>query len=243
MPDLILPNTIDAATPIVASEHQQNYEAIRDTINALDGENLAAALAAILGVTQAGSIRRGYTSIPSEDSRTNAAYGLLANPDRVSNIVVPTGGLLRIAYQARWLESVAGAARAAVFIGANQLKVANYGGAPVTQAAVMATGAGTPSTYTPLHSSNRGLLSAPSRASSTADVTTGQILGAAMTFGTDSLVELGGTVLIQEEFHLDGGEIIVFLDAGTYDVSIQFKASSGTVYARERRLWVESRGF
>lgn len=31
--------------------------------------------------------------------------------------------------------------------------------------------------------------------------------------------------------------------AGTYDVSVQFKASSGSVTVKERKLWIVSMGF
>lgn len=52
--------------------------------------------------------------------------------------------------------------------------------------------------------------------SNTADVTTGQIIGS-------------GTL---------GGYTLVFAEAGTYTVSVQFKAITGKVTAKERKLWV-----
>lgn len=40
-----------------------------------------------------------------------------------------------------------------------------------------------------------------------------------------------------------GPALEVFLNAGTYTVSAQYKATSGTVTAKERKLWVEVHGF
>lgn len=39
------------------------------------------------------------------------------------------------------------------------------------------------------------------------------------------------------------GFVVLFAAAGTYDVSVQFKSSSGTVTAKERKLWVWTMGF
>lgn len=52
-------------------------------------------------------------------------------------------------------------------------------------------------------------------ASETADATTGQLIGPALEF---------------------------FVAAGTYVVSVQYKASSGSITAKERKLWVEVHG-
>jgi hypothetical protein len=58
----------------------------------------------------------------------------------------------------------------------------------------------------------------------TGDVTTGQLLGR----------NLAATLM---------GLAVVFAAAGTYDVSIQFKSASGSVTAKERKLWVEAVSF
>ena len=36
---------------------------------------------------------------------------------------------------------------------------------------------------------------------------------------------------------------MVFAAAGTYDISVQFKASSGSVTVKNRKLWVWTMGF
>jgi hypothetical protein len=42
---------------------------------------------------------------------------------------------------------------------------------------------------------------------------------------------------------LSGFTIIHSLPAGTYDFSVRFKSSSGSVTAKNRKLWVASIGF
>lgn len=80
-------------------------------------------VAAKLGLSQTGDVRRGKSIIATEESRTNTSYGLLATPDRVQSVVLPTDGLLRVTFSALWKEASLGAARAAIFVGGSQLKV------------------------------------------------------------------------------------------------------------------------
>jgi hypothetical protein len=49
--------------------------------------------------------------------------------------------------------------------------------------------------------------------------------------------------VVGQEYTADygpGGVCYVFAAAGTYDVSVQFKASSGSITAKSRKLWVSS---
>lgn len=176
-----------------------------------------------------GVVRRGKSIIAATESRTNTAYGLLTTPDRVQ-VVLPADGLICVAYQATWQESVNAAARAAIFVGANQLKRAPSaaGGGPVVQeTAIALSGSGTAGIDWPLWTQTPGLASLSSgtvvggASSYTGDVTTGQIVG------TDA----------------SAGQALIFAAAGTYDVSVQFKASSGSVTAKNRKLWVWTMGF
>jgi hypothetical protein len=184
---------------------------------ALDATNLAAALKSILGVSDSGVVRRGKSIIATEESRTNAAYGLLTTPDRVSGVELPTDGLLLIAYSALWKNSVAGAGRAAIFLGANQLKIpASAGtGVPVVQEA---DGPGAADKYGLLYSVSHGLWVASGIVDMSL-VTTGLAMPAT------------------------SGICVVQAAAGTYDVSVQFKSASGSVSAKSRKLWVWTRGF
>ena len=192
----------------------------------LTSDSLITALAQQLGVSDSGAVRRGKSIIATEETRTVNSYATLTTPDRVQNVVLPTNGLLFVAYQAEWKAS-AGAVtgRAAIFLGANQLKESQAGtnAAPVAQSA--ASG-GTADQWKPLSTEQYGLVTASGSVAYTGDVTTGQALGATgegPTWG--------------------GGACIIFAAAGTYDVSIQFLCSSGTVSVKNRKLWVWTMDF
>jgi len=124
-------------------------------------------------------------------------------------VTVPEAGLLRVGYSARFKSSASGAGRAAIFVGTNQLKT--YTTEP--KALAVAT-SGT--SFRQLSSSQLGLTVGPAEATG-ADVTTGQLVSAS----------------------IEGGMAVIWVAAGTYDVSVQFSATSGKVFAKERRLWVE----
>lgn len=175
-------------------------------------------------------VRRGKTIISTEEARTNATYDVLTTADRVSNVVLPTDGLIFVAYQAMWQETNVGAARAAIFIGTNQLRYAN--GTTATTNLQETTSAGNATNqYHPLSSTSQGLVAVGAGGSSAygGDVTTGQVVG--MT--TDAT---GGSPF-------QGGPCSIFAAAGTYTISVQFKASAGTVTVKNRKLWVWTMGF
>ena len=160
----------------------------------------------------------GKCIIPGTETRTNAAYGLMPTPDEVPGIVMPQDGLICVAYNAIWANSVVGAGRAAIFLGANQQKVySGLAGGPVTWGA--ANNASAINAYVPLATVPIGLSSGTGSAGTgTPSVTTGQTVS-------------DGTT---------GGFSVVFAAAGAYDVSVQFLASSGSVTVKDRRLWVWS---
>lgn len=201
---------------------------------ALDVDNLLAAVKDKLGLSDAGVVRRGKSIVAASEARANAAYGLMTTPDRVQNLVLPTSGLIFVAYQATWKESVSAAARAGLFIGPTQAKISKVGlvAAPAVQEASI--GGGTADRFCSLASSAEGLLSNQATAALavayTADVTTGQIVGGGAV-GTDALKDYRP------------GMAVLFAAAGTYDVSVQFKASSGSVTAQDRKLWVWTMAF
>jgi hypothetical protein len=177
-------------------------------------------VADVLGLSQTGLVRRGKSIITTEEARTNTAYGLLTTPDRVQNLVVPTDGLIVIGFQGMVKSSSAAAGKAAIFIGSNQLKTA--AATPVVQEA----STGSADTYYPYSTCVFGLDWNSSLGSYTGDVTTGQTLGN------------GGSTT-----GLSGGLCVVFANAGTYDISIQYKASTGSITAKNRKLWVWTVGF
>jgi len=169
------------------------------------------------GFNEGTNVRRGKCIIPGAETRTNTAYGLMPTPDKVSSVVLPSNSKLVIAYEASWKESVSASARAAIFIGTNQLKYmdgsttispqpqetgSNYGGANT----FLLIG----TYYLGLRSSGTGTYPGGS--------TTGQIIG------------LGGSVETQ-------------VSPGTYDISVQFKSSSGVVTVQNRKLLVRVEDF
>lgn len=156
---------------------------------------------------------RGKCIIPAEQARTNTAYGTLTTPDLVKGIVLPTDGLLFVAYQALWKQSVFVGASAAIFLNNNQLRRQNDTAPSVAEVQTDAD----VNEYTAISSGSRGLVTDGGSTPETSDVTTGQVISPSGS---------------------PGGVCVIFAAAGTYDVSVRFKASSGSVTVKERKLWV-----
>jgi hypothetical protein len=238
---LVYPTTLVAGANENVNDLNSNLNAITAVINgAIDSSNIAnagvsannlsTALAQFLGITNVANTGRGKSIIATSEARTNTAYGTLTTPDQVTGIVLPTDGLIFVAYQAIWQESVNAAANAAIFVGANQVSMAATNGtAPIAQAASINTTVA--AVDKPLASSMGGLVSNNGLAQGSvyaADVTTGQMVGVNTTNAATFPI---------------GGPCVLFAAAGTYTVSVQFKASSGSVTAKSRKLWVWTQGF
>ena len=232
MGTLTYPYSLTAGQAENVNHLNSNLTAISNVLNgSVDADNLAAG--AVTGVKLASvveaatgvngaSTRRGKCIIATEESTTSASYTTLTTPDRVQNIVLPTDGLLFVGYRALWKESSSGAARAALFLGANQLQTGDNSAAVVQESQ---SGGGSTGVYYALHTNNGGLISQDSSGvADTVDVTTGQVLGSASSSGYGAIA-------------------VIFAAAGTYTVSVQFKTSAGTVTAKSRKLWVWSMGF
>lgn len=235
MSDTSLPYTLTAGAAENVNQLMDNLNRLKDAVN-LDVDS---GLAEPAGLSVTGTVRRGKAIVATEEARTNTAYGLLATPDRVSNVVMPTDGLIIVGYQALVKSSVADAGEVALFIGANQLTVQDgTGRATATQAAPATT------TYNPVSTCPVGL--AANRQATgdfAADVTTGQAIG---WLSTDARAVIGGSsrqLFNAATNSVLGGLCPVFAAAGTYDISVQFKASSGSVTAKGRKLWVWTMGF
>lgn len=175
-----------------------------------------------LGLTGGGVTRRGKSIIAGAESTSATTYaiGNLTTPDRVQNVVLPTDGLIVVLYQAIWQNTVASNGRAAIFIGANQLKLGTGVGAPIANDAVgpvQTNDDGVLATY-----AGNQALSSNDGAGAATEVTTGQVIGP-------------GQV---------GGPVYVFAAAGTYDVSVQFKNNAaGSLTVKNRHLWCWTIGF
>ncbi len=203
-----------------------------DSIQTDLGDQIAS-IAVAGGYNSTGEVRRGKFIQAATGTRTNVAYGALSNgPDQVASVILPTDGLLVIRYHAVWQESVENAARASIFIGANEVKhidaaaVAfydrsaghgadggNHDGILGTYSGGLASGiayTGSPATYP-------------------GDITTGQVFSTYLSNTASSTS--------------DSSPLEVFAAAGTYTISVQFKASSGTVSVKNRKLFVEVKTF
>lgn len=185
-------------------------------VNDVEATQLASALAQVLGVSQAGTARRGKAIIPGAETRANAAYGTLATPDSVT-VVLPTDGLIFVGYSSLWKMSVAGTAFATIFVGANQLKTPGSNSVPLVIETSMSG-----NFYGPLGTSSSGLSRSDSTTSDSSFVST----GLSGWFGGAS-----------------SSVVPIWAAAGTYAVSIQFKTTSGTVQVKERKLWVWTMDF
>lgn len=186
---------------------------------------VTANIANVVGVMSAG-LGGGASIISGSDTYTGTSYGLMGHPDQVPNLVLPSDGVFVVAYQATWQESVgAGASRAAIFLNGNQLK-ANNGTSPAAPTVQEASGSGFANSNTPLATQGgAGLVGGGGAAAYTGDVTTGQLIGATLLTGVTTA--------------LGGAPCVIFAAAGTYTISVQFKASSGTVTVSNRRLYAK----
>lgn len=170
--------------------------------------------------------------IATEQSRENTAYGTLATPDEVT-VALPENGLLIVNYSAMWSQSVASAARAAIFIGTNQLKAYGGAGPPNAESARMTAGT---AAFFLLSSHPIGLVSG-TYSGYAGDATTGQSGGLAKVCYYEVGAEAYETGPATKVESAAGGACeIRGLPAGTYKVGVQFKASSGTVTAKNRAL-------
>lgn len=220
-----------------------DFSTIQTVINGnLDATNISAGLAQSATVNQAGQPVKGVTVNAGAGTRTNAAYGALNDAvDQVTGIVLPSNGLIAVWYQALWSASGATGPRAAIFVGSNQLKgqvtTAATGNAVSTLAAV-----GLSNSVPLVSGGSYGIVSTANNGATAADVTTGQTVGIAGDSSLVGQVELGG-VLESSVFPTWGAPTYIFAAAGTYTISVQFKAATGTVTASARRLWVQAFSF
>lgn len=232
-----------AEDPKIANALQQIYDILNGNIdssnianNSVAANDLVTALAQQLGLANALTTGRGKFALATEEARTGTktSYDWMPTPDRVQNITLPTDGLIFVMYQALWKETVINAANAAIFVGANQLAMPVPNGAPSTSNAQGWLQASTGTNLYGLLSTYAGGLAPPvwgtygtNYGGNSTEVTTGEAVG----------------TLYGPTTAFAGGVCSIFAAAGTYDIGIKFKASSGDVYAKNRHLWVWTMGF
>jgi hypothetical protein len=189
------------------------------------------------GLTQ--SSRAGKSIIATTETRTNTAFGTLTTPDQVS-VTIAAGNLIAVQYYARWSESVSAAAQAAIFIGSNQLQVARQAAGPDVQAA-STVNTNPINTNEVLTSCPIGLVTSLGASMTNAEVTTGQAMGYAGISGSAYGFVVGSASAIGSGANVLGSPVYIKgLAAGTYTISVQFKASSGTVTVSNRDLRVRA---
>jgi hypothetical protein len=191
-------------------------------------------------VNESGQTVKGAVNIATSQSTSSTTYTTLATPDQVTGVVLPTNGLIAVGYQATWQESVGGAARAAIFIGANQISTALMVSSSTNLNGAQYANIGTASVNHVLTTApGIGLISTSGSGAYPGDVTTGQTLGQYSNGVTNVNVTGGGAAATIAQ----GGIWHGFAAAGTYTVSVQFLTSSGTVTVSNRHLWVQALSF
>lgn len=164
---------------------------------------------------------RGKSIISAEETRSTTSYGTLTTPDRVSGIVLPANGLIFVHYHAMAKNASGGTTgQYAIFLGANQLKTKGSSGATVPGVQEGNINGSATTFYGLIGTNGVGVQNgAQTGADYTGDVTTGQIVAGLS--------------------NISGGPVAIFAAAGTYDITIQFKAAaSNTISVKNRNLWV-----
>lgn len=177
-----------------------------------------------VGVSETSRIRRGASVITGTDTITSSSYAVMTTPDQVSSIFLPTDGLLVIAASMIWGAASSATPFAALFIGSNQLKIPITGAAPAVQEVSSING----TNFQALSTSPTGL------------ITTN--FGASIDKGINTILAIAAKDAPQGTPKW-GGFTIVEAASGTYDISVRFKAATGTVSAKQRSLYVYSIGF
>lgn len=181
--------------------------------------------------------------VATSQTRSNTAYGTLTTPDQVS-ILLPQDGLIYVLFSAMWGGGTGEQARAAIFIDGNQLRArVATANEPVTVAAAQRS-----EFMEPLASVGAlGIATVPSSSGAaisdaSADVTTGMSVGTHFgSAGTPKPLEINGTTVAQVPA---SGPTIIWAEAGTHTVSIQYKVASGAgVAVKNRKLWVWAKAF
>lgn len=201
------------------SDVESNDNAIIEVVNGnIDNENIKASAGIVRSklASDAKGVQGTWYEpkvIATEQTRESTSFGTLSTADEITGVVLPENGLILLGYTANMKSSVSGAGRAAIFVGSNQLKTDLGGTAPAAQE-IGSVG----TAFHHIFSTTYGLTTQETGVW-TGDVTTGQALS----------YSSGGASI--------GGLCAIFAAAGTYAISVQFKASSGSVTAKERKLW------
>ena len=190
-----------------------------------------------IGLNEPTTARRGKSVVATEQSTTSTSFVTLTTPDQVASIVLPTDGLIFVAYRALWkLTGASNPANVQLFLGSNEVLSPFHDAAPQSVAASLANGS---TLYGPLQTSPVGTGNA------------GGFTAAGSSGGSDSTYVTTGQYLGQKEGSAGhsgalGSPVVIEAAAGTYTISVRFKVnvtSGGTLFLKERKLWVWTMGF
>lgn len=234
MSQVTLPYTLTAGQPENVNQLVANLNAIVAGVNAVDASQIDSGLLQQAGLTGNSIVRRGKFSQAAAETRTNTVFGTLGTPDQVTNLVLPTDGLIFVLYHALWQESVVNTARAGIHLNGTLVNTSYMNAASGGQLASINATSGT-AKYQPLLTSAGGLVSIPVQS---AMAVTGN--------ATESLPQIvGGSDPAVANYSINpyGGVTAIAAAAGTYTVDIRFRSSSGDVTVKNRHLWVWTQGF
>lgn len=208
---------------------------------AITSDKLNLTVASQAGVSVGTVKRRGSTIVNTAQICTSGTYDWLATPDRVDDLVLPSGGLIGLLYYAEWGYDEG---MAAIHLNEVQLKIPSLGVYDTSRAAATREDSNAPD-YQPIFSHPGGL----ERLEGTVDFdgagaypTTGVTLGAHANYvgGT------GGTFPWDygaDDYWLGGQICWIYAAPGTYDVGVKFLSAGGELSVRNRRLFVWVEGF
>jgi hypothetical protein len=173
-----------------------------------------------------GAYGDGKSIIATSESTTSATYATLTTPDRVQSVVVPDGALVAVAYTALVKRDGGASGAAAIYIGEHELLSLVPNSTSGSVEASIQPGA----LWHPVATAPGGLIATadPLAADATKTADEPHVVGYVEDVNTNPV----------------GGVCMVSVAAGTYDVSVRFKvAAGGTLYAKERKLWVWTQAF
>lgn len=200
-----------------------NFDAVVTWANGnVDANNMNASAAQSAGMNQSTQVVKGSAIIPASQGTASTVFTKLATPDQVTGVTVPTGGLIAVWFRAIWATSVSAAGLAAICV--NDVPIQwDTGGAAPSAGAACALSPSFVNIANVVSSFVGGLNTVNSNTSYLGDVTTGQALADANNLG---------------------GPCYIFgLTAGVYTVSVQWRCSSGSLSASNRRLYVKAYSF
>lgn len=229
---------IVAGAPNTASDVTTAFTQAQTSINNVDAEQFTNTLAQYTGVNNGSNVGRGKFSLATEQSTTSGSYTYLTTPDQVTGIVLPTDGLLFVAYHATWKMPAGTSGLASIHLGTDALKTAVYSSAAPGAGQTAANFTGGAAGYSVVATQPSGLFAQTATATSYGgDVTTGQIVGAGR--ATAPVVSPTDETFVH-------GSVCgpIFAAAGTYTVGVKFLSDGvNPLYVKNRKLWVWTLGF